>query len=282
MTGGGDAPTDVGTDAIHAPYARHTLAGRAAIVTGAGSGIGLATARLMAARGAAVLLVDRVAGVTAQAAASARAGGRAQGMVADAADEAAVAEAVARVLAAFGRLDILHANAGISGPLAPDWSADAEAFAHILRVNLIGPYILMRAARPHLRPGASVILTASVAGLRAGAGGLAYSASKAGVINLVQTAATLLAGTGVRVNAVAPGLIETGMTAPLYADARARGREARIGQLNPLRRGGEAEEIAEIVAFLASDAASYINGQVIVADGGLSSSLPFAPRPAAG
>jgi NAD(P)-dependent dehydrogenase (short-subunit alcohol dehydrogenase family) len=264
------------------PYARQTLTGRAAIVTGAASGIGLASARLLAARGAAVLLVDRDAGVTAQAAAIAAAGGRAEGMVADVADEAAMEAAVAHSRAAFGRLDILHANAGISGPLAPDWSADAAAFAHILRVNLIGPYILLRAARPHLGPGASVILTASVAGLRAGAGGLAYSASKAGVVSLAQTAATLLAGTGVRVNAVAPGLIETGMTAPLYADARARGREGRIGQLNPLRRGGEAEEIAEIVAFLASDAASYINGQVIVADGGLSSSLPFAPRPAAG
>lgn len=275
-----DVGTDVGTDAIRPPDARRTLTGRAAIVTGAASGIGLASARLMAARGAAVLLVDRDIGVLAQAGAIAGAGGRAEGMVADAADAAAMGGAVARALAAFGRLDILHANAGISGPLAPDWSLDADAFAHILRVNLVGPYILMRAARPHLGPGASVILTASVAGLRAGAGGLAYSASKAGVVNLVQTAASLLAGTGIRVNAVAPGLIETGMTAPVYADARARGREGRIGQLNPLRRGGEPEEIAEIVAFLASDAASYINGAMIVADGGLAASLPFAPRPA--
>jgi NAD(P)-dependent dehydrogenase (short-subunit alcohol dehydrogenase family) len=85
----------------------------------------------------------------------------------------------------------------------------------------------------------------------------------------------------VRVNAVAPGLIETAMTDPLHADARVRGREGRIGQLNPLRRGGEAGEIARVVAFLASDAAAYVNGQVIVADGGLSASLPFAPRPPA-
>ncbi|MFN3644453.1 MAG: SDR family NAD(P)-dependent oxidoreductase [Gemmobacter sp.] len=258
------------------------LAGRAAIVTGAASGIGRASARLLAERGASVLLVDRDAGVTEAAAGIRAAGGRAEAAMADAGDEAAVAAFTAQALDAFGRLDILHANAGISGPLAPGWDEGAEAFAALLRVNLIGPYLALRAARPHLGPGGSVILTASVAGLRAGAGGLPYSASKAGVINLAQTAAALLAGSGVRVNAVAPGLIETGMTAPVYADARARGREARIGQLNPLRRGGEADEVAEVVAFLASDAARYVNGQVIVVDGGLSASLPFAPRPHGG
>jgi NAD(P)-dependent dehydrogenase (short-subunit alcohol dehydrogenase family) len=95
---------------------------------------------------------------------------------------------------------------------------------------------------------------------------------------MVQTLAQALAGQGIRVNAVAPGLIETPMTAPLYAEARARGRAGAIGQLNPLRRGGEPEEIAEAVVWLASDAASYVNGQVLVVDGGLSSSHPFTPR----
>jgi NAD(P)-dependent dehydrogenase (short-subunit alcohol dehydrogenase family) len=119
-----------------------------------------------------------------------------------------------------------------------------------------------------------MICTASVAGLRSGAGGAAYSASKAGVINLVQTASQQLFGTGIRVNAICPGLIETGMTQPIYEMARARGQEQRIGELNPLQRGGEPEEIARAALFLASDESSYVNGAALVVDGGLSSSHP--------
>jgi NAD(P)-dependent dehydrogenase (short-subunit alcohol dehydrogenase family) len=124
--------------------------------------------------------------------------------------------------------------------------------------------------------GGSIICTASVAGLRAGAGPHPYSASKAGLINLVQTAANSLVGTGVRVNAICPGIIETGMTEPIFAGARAHGKQAKIGQLNPLQRYGQPEEIARVALFLAGDGASYINGQAIAVDGGLSSSLPFS------
>lgn len=257
-----------------------TLDGKTAIVTGAAGGIGRASALLLAARGAAVVVADRDEAVRDTAALIRSEGGRAEAVATDCATEAGTAQVTARAIQFFGRLDILHANAGVSGPLVPDLTTDAATFAEILRINLIGPWLAITAALPHLRSGASIICTASVAGLRAGAGGIPYSASKAGVINLVRTTASALAGTGIRVNAVAPGLVETAMTAPLYAAARARGREDRIGQLNPLQRGGEAAEIAEVVAFLASDAASYINGQVLVADGGLSSSHPFAPRPA--
>ena len=112
--------------------------------------------------------------------------------------------------------------------------------------------------------------TASVAGLRSGAGGPAYSASKAGVINLVQTAAQQLATSGVRVNAICPGLIETGMTQLAFDYAREAGKEDKLGQLNPLRRAGRAEEIARVALFLVSDEASYVNGQAWVVDGGLS------------
>jgi NAD(P)-dependent dehydrogenase (short-subunit alcohol dehydrogenase family) len=99
------------------------------------------------------------------------------------------------------------------------------------------------------------------------------------VISLVQTAANALIGSGVRVNAVCPGLIETGMTQPIFEGARARGSEDRIGQLNPLQRAGRPEEIAHMALFLASDDASYVNGQAIAVDGGLSSTLPFTrPR----
>lgn len=257
-----------------------TLDGKAAIVTGAAGGIGRASALLLAERGAALVVADRDAGAEETAALIRAGGGRAEAVVTDCATEAGAALVTARAVAAYGRLDILHANAGVSGALVPDLTTGGAEFAEILRINLIGPWLAITAAVPHLGKGASVICTASVAGLRAGAGGIPYSASKAGVISLVQTTASALAGTGIRVNAVAPGLVETPMTALLYDAARARGREDRIGQLNPLQRGGEAAEIAEVVAFLASDAASYVNGQVLVADGGLSCSHPFAPRPA--
>ncbi len=150
----------------------------------------------------------------------------------------------------------------------------------ILRVNLIGPFLAIKHAAPLMKAAGkgSIICTASVAGLRSGAGPVPYSASKAGVISLVQTTANQLYGTGVRVNAICPGLIETGMTKPIYDQARAKGTDDKIGQLNPLRRGGQPEEIAGAALFLASDDSSYVNGQAIVVDGGLSSSLPVGVR----
>jgi NAD(P)-dependent dehydrogenase (short-subunit alcohol dehydrogenase family) len=250
-----------------------SLEGRVAVITGAAGGIGAAVARGLAARGVWVVLGDRDARVHDVARET---GGVA--LVGDAVDTAAALVDLA--VARFGRLDMVHANAGVSGPLVPDLETSPEEFAEILRINLVGPWALMRAALPVMQPGGAIVATASVAGLRAGAGGLPYSASKAGLINLVQTVAQAVAGRGIRVNAVAPGLIETPMTAPLFDAARARGRVDRIGQLNPLRRAGQPDEIAQAVVFLLSDAASYVNGQVLVADGGLSCSLPLAPRPA--
>jgi len=126
--------------------------------------------------------------------------------------------------------------------------------------------------------GCSLIATASVAGLRSGAGGSAYSASKAAVVNLCQSAACQLVGTGIRCNAICPGVIETGMTKPMFDLAEARNARHKIGQLNPLQRGAQPIEIATVAVFLASPDASYITGQAIVVDGGLSSSHPFVPR----
>src|SRR6476646_6078718 len=179
-----------------------------------------------------------------------------------------------------GGLDIFFANAGISGGLASISEQSADDWTEILRINLIGPFLAIKYAAPVMkkRGGGSIICTASVAGLRSGAGGAAYSASKAGVINLVQTASQQLYGSGVRVNAICPGLIETGMTRPLYEMARATGREERLGELNPRKRGGEPQEIARAALFLASDDASYVNGTALVVDGGLSSSHPTAQR----
>ena len=147
-------------------------------------------------------------------------------------------------------------------------------------MNLIGPFLAVKhASKVMIEAGrGSIICTASVAGIRSGAGGPAYSASKAGVISLVKTSANELYGTGVRVNAVAPGLIETGMTKPIFDGARARGNENKIGQLNPLTRYGVPDEIAHAGLFLASDDASYVNGQTLAVDGGLSTSHPVVRR----
>jgi NAD(P)-dependent dehydrogenase (short-subunit alcohol dehydrogenase family) len=258
------------------------LQGKVAIVTGAASGIGRASALLLVKESAAVVAVDRnEAGVRDTVAAITAEGGRAIAVAADSGSETDVQGFVARAEQEFGRLDVVFANAGISGGLVPLFEQSVELWQEILRVNLIGAFLAIKHGAPAITRsgGGSIVCTASVAGLRANAGGHPYSASKAGVISLVQTAANSLAGTGVRVNAVCPGLIETGMTQPIFAAARERGTEGKIGQLNPLQRAGAPHEIAHAALFLASDEASYVNGQAIAVDGGLSSTLPFArPR----
>lgn len=256
-----------------------SLAGKSAIITGAASGIGRASAILFAQAGASVLVCDRAAAVEATAEAIRAAGGTASAMEMDAGSGADVRAAVAEAVARFGRLDIAYANAGITGGLPEFFETTEETWTDVLRVNLIGPFLLIKHAAPEIMKagGGSIVCTASVAGLRHGAGPVAYSASKAGVINLVQHACQSLIGTNVRVNAICPGLTETGMTKPLYDQVRAAGREDRIGQLNPLQRGGEPEEIAAMALFLASPASSYVNGQAIPVDGGLSTSHPVSP-----
>lgn len=245
------------------------LKDKVAIVTGAASGIGRATARLFAAEGAHVIAADIAEPEAARNIVPLRC---------DAGNEADVQHLVRSAVARFGGLDIYYANAGVSGGLASIFEQSPEDWQEILRINLIGPFLAIKHAAPVIkeRGGGSIICTASVAGLRAGAGGPAYSASKAGVINLVQVAATQLAGANVRVNAICPGLIETGMTAPVYEWARASGKEDKLGHLNPLKRGGVPDEIARVALFLASDESSYVNGQALVADGGLSASHPYS------
>jgi NAD(P)-dependent dehydrogenase (short-subunit alcohol dehydrogenase family) len=243
------------------------LQGKTAIVTGAASGIGFATAALFVAEGAKVIAADlgmpELEGTI--------------GLAADAGDEAAVKALVERAQKDLGGLDIFFANAGISGGLASIFEQTPEDWQEILRVNLIGPFLAIKHAGPVMkeRGGGSIIATASVAGIRAGAGGPAYSASKAGVINLVKVAATQLCASNIRVNAICPGLIETGMTQRIYDMAREGGKEEMIGQLNPLKRGGAPDEIAQAALFLASDESSYVNGHALVVDGGLSISHPF-------
>jgi NAD(P)-dependent dehydrogenase (short-subunit alcohol dehydrogenase family) len=254
------------------------LDGKVAVVTGAASGIGRATSILFAREGARLIVVDLNAqGLEETASAIKRNGGTAQAVATDSGREENVKAFIERAVSAFGALDVVYANAGISGGLVPIFEQSEDHWRQILQTNLIGPFLALKHAAMHMvkQGRGSIILTASVAGLKANAGGSPYSASKAGVISLAQTGSMALLGSGVRVNAICPGLIETGMTRPIFDGARERGKEDKIGQLNPLQRAGQPEEIAAMALFLASDEASYVNGQAFPVDGGLSSSMPF-------
>ncbi|MEM1132961.1 MAG: SDR family oxidoreductase [Pseudomonadota bacterium] len=260
------------------------LTNKTAIITGAGSGIGRRAALLFAQEGAHVVASDINDAVEETAALAPE---HITAVKADAGDEASVKALVDRAVADHGGLDIVFANAGISGGFDGIFDQSVEEWEKILRVNLIGVFLaikhggnaIVETSKANGNRGGSLIATASVAGLRSGAGGPAYTASKAGVINLVKIAAEQLTGSNVRCNAICPGLIETGMTNFLYEHARSRGREGDIGQLNPLQRGGEPDEIAEAALYLASDRSSYVNGHALVVDGGLSASHPYKRQP---
>ncbi|MEZ4375347.1 MAG: SDR family NAD(P)-dependent oxidoreductase [Polyangiaceae bacterium] len=243
--------------------------GKRAVVTGAASGIGQACVELLIAEGARVMALDRAEFTS----------GAEICAACDVSDTEAVSASFQRAVEAFGGLDVCIANAGILGSLAMLEDLSATDWLDVLRVNVVGTFNCVQQSSIVMRKqgGGAIVCTASVAGLRSGAGPIPYSASKAAVINLIQTSAQQLAGSGVRVNAVCPGLVETGMTRMVFELARARGSEGKIGQLNPLRRAGQPQEIAQVALFLASDASSYLNGQAIAVDGGLSSSLPVVP-----
>jgi NAD(P)-dependent dehydrogenase (short-subunit alcohol dehydrogenase family) len=253
------------------------LDGKVVIITGAGSGIGRASALLFASEGAKLVLGDKTDAVRDTAKAVIAAGGVATAMQMDAGVEADVEQLVALAISTYGQLDVAFANAGISGGRGGIFDSTAEQWTEVLRVNLIGPWLMVKHAGKQMADagqGGSIICTASVAGIRSGAGGPAYSASKAGVINLAMVSAQQLCESNVRVNAICPGLTETGMTKPTFDYAKDKGVTAKLGRLNPLRRAAQPEELANVALFLASDQSSYVNGQAIAVDGGLSSSHP--------
>jgi NAD(P)-dependent dehydrogenase (short-subunit alcohol dehydrogenase family) len=257
------------------------LEGKSVIITGAGSGIGRAASLLFTKEGARLIAVDRSEGVKETAKLVTDAGGIVEAVMADAGSETDVKAFVDRAVSTYGKLDAIWANAGVSGGLMPLAEQTVEHWQEVLRINLIGPFLAIKHSIPHMtkQGSGSIVCTASVAGLKAGASGHPYGASKAGVISLVQTTAYSLSGTGVRINAVCPGLIETGMTKPVFDRAKERGTEDKIGQLNPLKRAGQPHELAAMGLFLASDESSYVNGQAIPVDGGLTASMPYTGKP---
>jgi NAD(P)-dependent dehydrogenase (short-subunit alcohol dehydrogenase family) len=257
------------------------LEGKSVIITGAGSGIGRAASLLFTKEGAKLIAVDRSESVMETAKLVSESGGTIAAVMADAGSEDDVTAFIDKAVSKYGRLDAIWANAGVSGGLVPLAEQTVEHWMEILRINLIGPFLAIKHAIPHMisQKSGSIVCTASVAGLKSGASGHPYGASKAGVISLVQTTAYSLSGTGVRINAVCPGLIETGMTKPIFDNAKSRGTDGKIGQLNPLKRAGQPHELAAMGLFLASDDASYVNGQAIPVDGGLTASMPYAGKP---
>jgi len=238
------------------------LSGRVALVTGAASGIGRASALAFASAGASVALVDVDAdGLAGTAAAARNAGSRAEVLAADVTDLEAVTAAVGRAVQVFGRLDAAHNNAGVPGPYVPLDEYSEEDFLRVLQVDLAGVWRCMRAEIRQMRGQGSgaIVNTSSMLGAAAMPGNGAYIAAKHGVHGLTRAAAVELGGTGIRVNAIAPGVTRTGMTSAVSDE---------LLRAVPLGRIAEPEEIAAVAVWLCSPEASYITGSVLVADGG--------------
>ena len=252
------------------------LEGKVAVITGAADGIGRATAILFAREGAKLVLADvNEQGLRESLSLVIKEGGEAIIRRTDVSVEGEVKNLVDLALQTYTRVDILCNNAGIVGGLANLESQDRDDWQKVYAVNVLGAVFATKYLAKHMqeRRRGAIVNTASVAGIRSGAGGNAYSASKAALINFTQTAACDLGGFNVRVNAVCPGLIETGMTKPVFDLAREKGKFNKLGSRCELRRYGRAEEVAYAILFLASDEASYITGQALPVDGGNTASL---------
>ena len=254
------------------------LEGKRAIVTGGGSGIGRGAALRFAAEGAEVFLVGRSADNIAETAELIRAaGGTAHHHVADVTVEDDVVAMAHRALEVLRGYEILFANAGNTDSMVPLFEQTVEQWDYAWRGNVISAFLTIKHCGPAMRDAGqgSIILMSSAGSLRANAGTIAYGCAKSAVNMLAMGAANAFRGTQVRVNAIASGLVETKLTKSAFDYARNKGVEHKMGGITPLRRTGTVEEAAGVAAFLASDDAAFITGQVIAADGGLSSTHPF-------
>lgn len=247
-----------------------SIAGQSAIVTGAASGMGRATAHLFADEGARVAVVDlgadRVGAVVEE---ITDAGGTATGWTIDVSDGAQIHRLISEVAETFGGIDILVNNAGVSllgGATTPEAEFE-DGWHHTIEINLTAHARLIRAVLPHLHAHGSgrIVNIASTEGLIATGGLAAYTASKHGVIGLTKSFAVELGRTGVTVNCICPGPIRTGMTADIPEDDKEVYARRRV----PLRRYGEPEEVAQMTLSLVLPAASFVNGAVVVVDGGM-------------
>jgi len=244
--------------------------GKVALVTGGGGAIGSAAARRFAAEGAKVAITDRDRG-RAEAVAAAI-GSDAISVQGDLGSERDANDAVAQTVAAFGRLDVLFNNAGIAGAVAPVFELSAEDWDEIIRINLRSIFLVQKAAlRTMIEAkilGAVVNMSSSMAGWDVLAGGAGYAASKFAVLGLTRIAALDAAPFGIRVNAVCPGVIETSLGVPAADREAYRAGVQHFADRIPLRRIGEPDDVAAVVAFLASDDARHVTGVAWLIDGG--------------
>jgi NAD(P)-dependent dehydrogenase (short-subunit alcohol dehydrogenase family) len=260
-----------------------SLAGKVCLITGAGGGLGSATARRLAAEGVRLVLTDvdgdRLAALAEELPAPVvvHAG--------DVASEADVDAAVAAGVAEFGRIDLHHLNAGVPGPLTRLTELSVEDWDRVLGINLRGVFLGVRAAFRQYelqRSGGAIVLTASIASLRGSDDLLAYQASKHGVLGILKGAALYGGPIGVRVNAVAPGIVPTALFAGAGAGPGGGDDMARRAATTPLRRPGTGDEIASVVAFLLGEGAAYMTGEVVSVDGGAAAVSVVRPSGGAG
>jgi NAD(P)-dependent dehydrogenase (short-subunit alcohol dehydrogenase family) len=248
------------------------LAGKSALITGGSGSIGLATARAFVAEGARVFLLD-LDGEALERAVTELGGDNAGFAVADTTDSAAVAAAVETTVQRYGSLDVAFANAGVFGRVAPVSEYPEDVFEHVLRVNVVGPFLVAKHALRAMRAGGSLIINSSVVGLTSDRGIAGYATSKHAVVGLMRTAAKEMAASGIRVNSIHPGPVDNAFQTAIEVEAvgaPAAQANAVFDQMIPLARHARPEEVANVVVFLASDESAFITGATIAVDGGLS------------